>query len=304
MSKPKIRDSFYRAACVIPVVYFSFALPATADGVCKKRSIPTDFVPVAEFNSAQCGDGSDPFEMNAWEVERVRDGVVACKLPSQKVMGAAIASMVECGRVTIEKCAARFDGLPNAIVLKTPNSCANSDRLPSGFEVHCFAEDPGPSSPVYPFGRWGNRVGVVMVPRCGKATRELGSKVLPEANAWLYFAPPASSRTAVVCAGWSNNIILRRFHSPYCVARSADLPGVDEGLTAWVVVGRASEIKRGDSLISCVGKPPSSETRGRGAVEERRSEQQATRYDSICGGASGRLNAFRMTLGPMGWSVD
>ena len=114
---------------------------SSADAICKGAPIPIDFVPIAELASPQCpGYADDPFAKNALELAPAADGVVACFLPSYREIGPTAASLIPCERVISEGCGSRLDGLPQAVTLRTPKSCAERVPLPADYKVVCTME--------------------------------------------------------------------------------------------------------------------------------------------------------------------
>ena len=281
---------------------------ASADAICKTEPVPLDYVVTAEFNSPQCDDGNNPLAVNAWEVEKARDGIAVCRLPDYQSIGARVASLIPCGRTDSAACPSRIDGLPNAIVLRSPNSCASIRPLPKGFSVHCFPIEPErPAPPPHPYGRWGFRVGVVSVAQCNNVDLILAVDDVSRPNAWLFRDEATSSkdRPDTVCAGWSDNLILRRFFNPYCPAK-ADTPGAEDGLTGWVVMGQWLELSNGQQVTFCIGRnfPETTSVRSRGGGPPRLpTPDRATHYDPLCGGSQNVSNAYRMTWGRIGWNT-
>src|SRR6476661_1717040 len=183
---------------------------ASQDGVCKTEIIPTDYVAVEEFYSPECGDGSNPFVKNAWRVERVKDGVTVCKIPDYKTMGARVAELISCDNVYSDKCAVRLDGLPNAVVLRSPAECLNRG-LPSDIALRCHRpgdHEIGPAA-----NASGYTIGYLKTPKCpmtGTGFNALLVRIVDQKG----------SATLSICAGQFNysehDVIVRRFHSSNC----------------------------------------------------------------------------------------
>lgn len=305
-----------KLSCKLAIVLWAMMLclrpsMSMADAICKKDAVPLDYVITAELNSPQCDDGAKPLAMNAWEVAPARDGIAVCTLPDYKAMGAKVASLVPCGTARSAGCVPRLDGLPNAIVLRSPNSCANTTHLPQNFSVHCFPNEPKRPAPApRPYGRWGYRVGVVSVPQCHVVQAALGTDDVPQPNAWLFRdeADSPADRPDSACAGWDSNLILRRFYNPYCPS-SPGTSGSAEGLTGWIVMGRWIKVENDLVLTFCAGKktPVVDRRQARGGTGDGIFAQPvahdiAVFYDPICGGNPQTKNAYRLRWATIGWS--
>jgi hypothetical protein len=48
-----------------------------------RRGGPVGYVATGEFSSPDC-DAINPFDLNAWEMEPVRQGITVCKLPDSE----------------------------------------------------------------------------------------------------------------------------------------------------------------------------------------------------------------------------
>ena len=209
------------------------------DAVFKKDGVPLDYVATGELHSPQCENGEKPLVMNAWEVDISHDGVVACELPDfEDTMGAKIAALVPCGMVNSSSCMQRIDGLPNAVVLRSPESCAKIRPLPQGFSIHCFPNEPKrPAPPPHPYGRWGYRVGVVAVPQCHVVDDSIGTQLVAHPTAWLFRdeADSPQERPDTACAGWDSNLILQEVLRIRSARSSPRHPTSPDGLTGWAL---------------------------------------------------------------------
>ena len=233
-----------------------------ADGVCKTDKMPIDYVAVKEFVSPQCpGYSENPFVKNAWEVERAGEGIVACALPSYREIGAQAASLVPCDPVLGEQCPQRSDGLPNAIVLRSPSLCA-SRSLPKDLRVVCSNDAPVP--PLLeshltrePGTRW-NMIGEFESAKCptfDPSSVKVRDQVVPTKNAYLARRRTAqSAEWLAVCASQYNlnpaDVVVRRFHNPNCPESPRRVLGADLGLNAWIVAPLDSFY--GKTIVACV----------------------------------------------------
>jgi len=108
--------------------------------------IDDELYPKILKSSSKWKYGGNPFAKNAWYVDPVRDGITVYRLPNCDVIGAKVASLVVCERVLSASCEPRLDGLPNALLLRSPQGCASapeSKRL-RGLSVHCLHGAPAP----------------------------------------------------------------------------------------------------------------------------------------------------------------
>jgi len=116
--------SFILIAGITMVQFWNPAEASGAkDGICKAEALPPNHLPVKEFNSSQC-DSKDPLEKNAWEVDEVHSGMVACEKLDYENGHAPGISFVNCREVTTPNCPPHLDGGPNAFEIREPAECA------------------------------------------------------------------------------------------------------------------------------------------------------------------------------------
>ena len=89
------------------------------NAICKKDSMPAGYVAVHEFYSSQC-EAKNAFELNAWDLDKPRDGIVACALPDYLSGYPPAMAFVPKRRVVSDQCAPHIDGGPNAFELRLP----------------------------------------------------------------------------------------------------------------------------------------------------------------------------------------
>lgn len=135
------------------------------DAICKTAPVPTGFVTVGELNSPECG--TNPTEMNAWYVDKVRHKIVSCTLPDYSNGQPPAILYRVCKRVLAPACAPRTDGGPNGYELGSIDglcdgpyasliqNCARS-RVWNGFRQFSPADDGckamnAGTAPAYPF---------------------------------------------------------------------------------------------------------------------------------------------------------
>lgn len=269
------------------------------DGVCKKDNLPVDYVAVAEFNSPECDDGSNPLAMNAWRVERVRDGITVYALPSYQIIGARVAELVACESVHSERCSVRLDGLPNAMVLRSPAECVRH-RIPADLEVKCSATSPLTD------GAAGYMIAQLTSANCPPAppeptptrsnrARDLQGHFVHSANAWLARkADLNTSSVFAVCADdfniGPNDFIVRRFYSANCPVNSR-IAGAGQGLTGWIIFRNPPA---GTTITICEGFTSYSDkwSDDRYWVYRR----PLTKYSDLCGGQPGNPNSLDATF--------
>ena len=93
------------------------------DAICKTSPIPPGFVAVGEIDSpVECKAG-EPGSKNAWLIDKVREGVVACVPPNYTSGFPPAISYMVCGKISAENCPPNIDGSLNGFLLKTPASC-------------------------------------------------------------------------------------------------------------------------------------------------------------------------------------
>lgn len=128
-----IRNCFIIAAIVVVATFANAtaAAPLTADatsrldGICKADPLSSGFVAVKEFRSEKCASQAT---MNAWYVDRAKDGLVVCEAPSYDDAFASAAIYASARRVFTIDCPFVLDGSPNAFVLEAPGSRPVDDK--------------------------------------------------------------------------------------------------------------------------------------------------------------------------------
>lgn len=104
----------------------ALTVSSRGDGICKVQKMPLGYVATGEFNSPEC-DSVNPFDLNAWAVEPIRQGILVCRLPDFEAGDANIMQYIPCGRKYSHTCAKQIDGGPNADVLSVPSRCRLGD---------------------------------------------------------------------------------------------------------------------------------------------------------------------------------
>lgn len=291
-----------KLATALPLLGFLAVSLHAQDGFCKKVDLPTDYVAVEEFNSPECDDGVNPLAKNAWRAEHVRDGITVCVLPRYEAMGAKVAELIACEHVVSEKCNPRLDGLPNAIVLRSPAECVKR-KLPDDLEIRCSA------SAGLTNGGTGYMVSQLTSQSCPPAPGNDQPGHIHTANAWLSRKVASSSEATIlaVCADDYNigagAFIVRRFHDNYCPVNER-VAGAKEGLTGWLILVNqpASAIAShphdfGKTVTLCEGFTKES---WKPLGENWIGYQVGVTYSKLCGGQAQKPNSFKVAEGPNG----
>jgi hypothetical protein len=281
------------AVCRIALIglLVSASLYGQEDGLCKRDPLPIDYVTVEDVYSPECGDGSNPFIKNARRVERVRDGITVCGLPSYDRIGARVAEFISCEAVHSEKCAARLDGLPNAIVLRTPAECEKR-TLPNEFRAICCEH---PIFEIAPAETDSYVIALFTSAKClphplsleGPCVKTEGQ--LPNASL-IRRIDAHDSLVLAVCALpnniRSNDAIVRRFHSANC-PESPPVAGGPEGLNSWMILHNPPA---GTLTLCAAAHKSDPKPLGPGYFGYR----AVTKYSELCGGQVGKANSFEM----------
>jgi hypothetical protein len=265
--------------------------------VCKKGDVPTNYVAVEEFNSPQCDDGGNPFAKNALRAEPVKDGITVCGLPRYEVIGARVAELLPCEAVESDRCNARLDGLPNAIVLRSPAECIKQ-KLPADLKINCSA------SAGLTEGAYGYMVAQLTSPNCPPPRAPNHDGHMSSANAWLARMLPARNfepNWLAVCADDFNigfGVVVRRFKNVNCPANKY-VEGGREGLTGWIILLNP---RPGTITVCAVYTSISYKSLG---PPYNTLYHAATKYSELCGGPQNRVNSFEMTVSSNGkWVVS
>lgn len=95
------------------------------DGFCKSDVMPGDKVAVGEMDSIQCKT-APPGRSNAWLIDKVHTGVVACAPPNYADGYPPAIGYVVCDHVESTACPMNLDGTPNGFKLTLPNECRSA----------------------------------------------------------------------------------------------------------------------------------------------------------------------------------
>lgn len=285
--------SFLRVSLIVAAVFVR-AWPCQADGICRNDRMPLDFVPVKAFSSPQCpGFTGNPFVMNAWEVTKAKDGVLACELPKYQDIGATAASLIPCDRVHQDACPARSDGLPNAFYLRSPKECLDKG-LPRGTRLLC-------GSLSYPQFREEGEVVIaelsrdVATSKCAEDDEAyLVKRYDGNVGDWIAACDVVDTTSRYQYSS-SPDLAVRRFYSPYCSPRKPSLNAV-------ILVPRKAMLNQ--RVVACgylefkLNKHGNPIIRFGGGGEAE--TWPPTRYAKECGGVENRPNAYLLKLGPNG----
>ncbi|WP_156936915.1 hypothetical protein [Bradyrhizobium sp. WSM2254] len=94
--------------------------PLALDAECKSHPLPPGHVAVGELHSPECG--TNPREMNAWYIDKVRDKIVTCTVPDYANAYPPVIAYRVCRRVSAPACPPLLDGSPNGYELSSLNS--------------------------------------------------------------------------------------------------------------------------------------------------------------------------------------
>jgi hypothetical protein len=281
-----------RFGATVPLLAVLAVALHAQDGICKKDDVPTDYVAVGEFNSPECDDGANPLAKNAWRVEPVRDGITVCALPKYEVLGAKVAELLACEHVVSEKCNPRLDGLPNAIVLRSPAGCVKR-KVPDDLEVKCSA------SAELTNGATGYMVSQLTSSTCPPAPGSNQPGYVHTSNAWLARKVDSSQPTFLAICADDHNIgrdayIVRRFKNSNCPVNPR-VAGAEEGLTGWIILLNQPFPKEPETLTLCEGFTKDSwKPFGGGWI----GYHVAGSHSELCGGQSQKPNSFEVSVGP------
>jgi hypothetical protein len=243
--------------------------------VCKRAPLPAARVIVGELETFDC---DPPGKASGWDTVVPVDGTVACETPRLDAAGSVL-QYVLCGLTTSNTCPATFDGSPNAVVLRTPQSC--DQHSTPGFHQQCKnASWPAKESVV---------VGATQDPKCGHANAgETNSWVLRDISESLVEEPVLACTTASGDPighhlSWYE-VIVRRFNSSFCdgYASISELRALNA-----VVFFRVNSPPKGITL--CNGTPLSDPKNAPAGVSGPMAQnlKRLPLYDPLCGGARG-----------------
>jgi len=179
-----------------------------ADGVCKGTKMPFGYVPVAEFDSPECGYKT-PFEKNAWELKPVAEGVITCEKPDYLTVDAKVLDYVAISATHSDQCPSKSDGTSNAFKLYQP-WCASPGPQFMALEAGDTIADGD-----FAISKWHLCKGTPMPTKM--MFRHIDFDDPPTPICELPALPP-------------DTVVVRRYHSTNC---SAD---TDDDLNGWVIV--------------------------------------------------------------------
>jgi hypothetical protein len=255
--------------------------------VCKGSEIPPDRVVVSEFQSDGC---SPPDKINAWDTTIPKEETLICE-PVQWTAAADVLKFRACGDVHSGKCPSRLDGTANAMILRSPASCAIHGQ--EGFRFQCVNNQQLPEEDFI--------IGITDVERCKGVNdkRFSGNAFVVRArpSPYIYFSYCSSSWISVLPEKKLNirEVIVRRFHDEFCPEDPVTFGGVRNALNAVTIIRLTGSPER--DLTLCNGTPvlsPPGYPRGGVARFMYPPERLKNVYDPLCGGEASYINGARV----------
>jgi len=250
------------------------------DAICKSRPLPAGFMPVGELNSPECE--GNPGDLNAWYVDRVTDGMVACTPPPYADGYPPAITFRVCKRSLSPYCPQNRDGTPNAYELASFMSLCEGVALKKEGCDYNFSPTVGASY-------WFH---YVPDPTCPLGTRTLRSRLVPSHPIVVCFA---HNKWAILAMSryQAHNPLFK----PLAIRRLyiADCPAVNGGqLNALVVRGTSAEDWTGGrKVFACAVSVHRSFL---GQTESEGTPIKAGQHSEVYGDARGRFQLTFVTF--------